>query len=151
MFFRILFPFGRTVSQSFCEADEAARWSLRSFLCSMCFTVALSFLWGSSSWGDCQWEPAAMLSCKIWDTANLPVLAFLNAKRHGVGQCWLSAQPSSLVKGPAHHHLTADQAGMLSRVEGSGTLLCVDSNKSSLQLLNHPPPPLCPQGWGRCG
>lgn len=67
---------------------------------------------------------------------NLPALAFLNAKQHGVGQCWLSVRPESLVKGPAHHHLTADQAGMLG---ASGTWLCVDLNKSSFELLNHPP------------
>lgn len=66
---------------------------------------------------------------------NLPVLASLNAKQHGVGQCWLSLQLDSLVKGPAHHHLTADQAGMLSCIEGSGMWLC---EKSSFEMLNHP-------------
>lgn len=108
-------------------------------LWSMCFTVALGFLWGASSWGDCQWEPAATLSRKIWDTATSPTLASLNAKQHGVAQCWLSVQPSSPVKEPTHRNLAADQAGMLSWLEGLGTWLCVNSNKSSFELLNHPP------------
>ncbi len=80
----------------------------------------------------CHAEPQDLRHC------NLPVLASLNAKQHGVGQCWLSVQPGSLVKRGAHHHLTADQAGMLSWVEGFGTWLCVNSNKSSFELLNHP-------------
>lgn len=91
----------------------------------------------------CHAEPKDLRHC------NLPALASLNAKQHGVGQCWLSVQPGSLVKQPTHHDLTADQAGMLSRLEGMGMWLCVNSNKSSFELLNHPlsPLPLFLQGW----
>lgn len=70
---------------------------------------------------------------------SFPALACLNAKQHGVGQCWLSGQLGSLVNKPAHHHLTADQAGMLSCIEGLGMCLCVNSNKSSFELFNLPP------------
>lgn len=40
----------------------------------------------------CHAEPKDLRHC------NLPALASLNAKQHGVGQCWLSVQPGSLVK-----------------------------------------------------
>lgn len=69
---------------------------------------------------------------------SLPVLTSLNAKQHGVSQCWLSVLLGSPLKGPAqHHHLTADQAGMLSCGKRLGTRLLENSNMSYFELLNH--------------
>lgn len=46
-------------------------------LCSMCLSVALGFLWGSSSWGVCRWDPATTPSCEIWNSASSPYLHLL--------------------------------------------------------------------------
>lgn len=132
------FSFGRTLSEDFSKADKAARWSLQSF-CVACVWVWPSafsegLLPGESAW----WDPATTLSCEIWNTATSPYFASLNAKQRGVGQCWLQCSRAPRWKGPAPHHLTADQAGMLSRVEGSGLCSWANLNKPSFELLNHP-------------
>lgn len=46
-------------------------------LCSMCLSVALGFLWGSSSWGVCWWDPATTLSHEIWKSASALYLHLL--------------------------------------------------------------------------
>lgn len=102
------------------------------FECGPRLSLRVFFL-GSLLVGSCYHaEPPDLKQCK------LAVFASLNAKQRGVGQCWLRCSRAPRWKGPAPHHLTADQAGMLSRVEGSGLCSRVNLNKPSFELLNHP-------------
>lgn len=60
-------------------------------LCSMCLSVALGFLWGSSSWGVCRWDPATTLSREIWNSASSPYLHLLMQNSMGSASVDFSA------------------------------------------------------------
>lgn len=108
-------------------------------LWSMCLSVARGFLRGSSSWGVCRWDSCYHAGPRDLKQCELAVFACLNAKQRGVGSSVDSAAAGlPRWKRPAPHHLTADQAGMLSRVEGSGLCSWVNLNKPSFELLYHP-------------
>lgn len=133
----------------FCEADEAARWGLQSF-CGACVSPwPLAFSGGLLPGETASGDPLPHRAARSKKTRRPPpVLAFLNAKQHGVGQYWLSVQPDSPgERASAPIPPTADHAGW----KAWGTWpLRVNSNKSLFQLL-HYPPASTRTGGGGCG